>query len=92
MFRFISAVAMTTLATAAKADCVCRCVNGEMQPLCSSTIDLPPICPPRLCPLVPPAIAPLDAPRLPPLGTSVCIQRQVLNPYTRQYEWRRICE
>jgi hypothetical protein len=90
--RFIAfAVALGVLTPDASAACVCRCVNGQMQPLCSSTLDLPPICPPTLCPLVPPSIAPIAPPALPPLGTTYCSQQQVLNPYTRQYEWRRVC-
>jgi hypothetical protein len=32
----------------AGAACVCRCVNGQMQPLCSSSIEVPPICPPTV--------------------------------------------
>ncbi len=78
-------------ATNANAACVCRCVNGVMQSLCSSSIDLRPICPTRVCPITLPRLAPLPAPKLPPLGTTSCRQAQVLNPYTGQYEWRRVC-
>jgi hypothetical protein len=76
----------------ASAACVCRCVSGEMQPICSSSIDLPPICPPTVCAIVPPPVAPMQAPTVPPIGTTQCSPRQVLNPYTQQYEWRSICE
>jgi hypothetical protein len=79
------------LVSQANAACVCRCVDGEMKPLCQSSIDLPPICPPTLCPIVPPRLAPLDPPRLPPLGTTECRQEQVFNPITKQYEWKRVC-
>lgn len=79
------------LATSAQGQCVCRCVNGEMRPLCTSAIDLPPICPPTVCPLTPPSIAPIQPPTLPPLGTTSCSQQQVYNPRTGQYEWRSIC-
>jgi hypothetical protein len=79
------------LTTSAEASCVCRCVDGQMQPLCSSSIDLPPICPMTNCALPPPSIAPIQPAQLPPLGTSQCSQRQVLNPATRRYEWRSIC-
>lgn len=41
--------------------------------------------------LVPPSIAPNRNPSIPPLGTSNCWQDQVLNPYTRRYEWQRVC-
>jgi hypothetical protein len=73
------------------AGCVCRCVNGEVRALCSSTLDLEPICSPQICPIVPPSIQPIQAPTLPPLGTQSCSQQQVLNPRTGQYEWRSVC-
>ena len=52
------------------ANCVCRCVNGSVQALCSSSIDLPPICAPQICPITPPSIAPIQAPSIPPIGTT----------------------
>jgi hypothetical protein len=45
----VAAAAMAAVGSA-RATCVCRCVDGEMQPLCSSAIDLPPICPPDCLP------------------------------------------
>jgi hypothetical protein len=73
------------------AGCQCLCSNGENRPFCTSAMDLPPICPPRVCPLAPPSIAPIQAPRLPPIGTTDCRQQQVLNPYTGRYEWKSVC-
>ena len=29
---------------AANAACSCQCVDGQMQPLCESSVDLPPLC------------------------------------------------
>ncbi len=84
-------VGASVSATNVNAACVCRCVNGVMQSLCSSSIDLRPICPPRVCPLTPPRVTPLQPLTLPPLGTSSCRQAQVLNPVTGQYEWRTVC-
>jgi len=84
-------VAASSTAQDATASCVCRCVNGEVQALCSSSIDLPPICPPTICPITPPSVAPIQAPRVPPIGTTVCRQAQVVNPRTGHYEWREIC-
>lgn len=75
----------------AGADCRCACVNGEAIPLCSNALEIPPICPPRICPLVPPALQPLQPLRIPPLGTSQCRMMQVLNPWTGRYEWKDIC-
>lgn len=88
-FSFIAL--FISLSATARADCVCTCVNGQVQALCSSSLDLPPICSPRICPLTTPSIAPLQAPKLNPLGTTSCRQAQVLNPYTNRYEWKRVC-
>lgn len=81
----------TVAAPPAAADCVCRCVNGTVQALCSSTLDVEPICAPAICPIVPPAIRPIDPPTLPPIGTTECRPEQVLNPATNRYEWRQVC-
>ena len=76
---------------AAYANCECTCVNGHVQALCQSAVDLPPLCPPQLCPLQTPSIAPIPQAQLPPLGTTHCEQAQVLNPRTGMYEWRQVC-
>ena len=91
--RFVLLVLFALLgaATGARADCVCRCVNGTVQALCSSTLDIEPICAPALCPIVPPAIRPIDPPTVPPVGTTSCRSEQVLNPATNLYEWRQVC-
>ena len=75
----------------ASADCVCRCVNGQVQALCRSSLDIQPICAPQVCQVVPPSIEPIATPRVPPIGTSSCRQVQVQNPVTRQYEWKEVC-
>lgn len=74
-----------------EAACQCACVNGRQVPICERAIDLPPLCPPRLCPLVPPSIKPLNPPRNPPIGTKRCDMQQVWNDETRQYEWVQVC-
>ena len=55
----------------ASAGCLCQCVDGEMQPLCDNTTDLPPICPRAVCFPPPPSLAPLNPATLPPLGGAV---------------------
>lgn len=79
------------LSHAAYANCECTCVNGQPQVLCQSTIDVPPICTPRVCPIQTPSVAPIEQPRIPPLNTSSCHEAQVLNPNTNMYEWRSVC-
>ncbi len=76
--------------SAANAACTCQCVDGQMQPLCESAIDLPPICPATICPIAPPSMAPLKPPVLPPLGTSQCRQAQVCDS-VGNCQWQQVC-
>lgn len=87
--RYFVALALALIAAPAEAGCVCRCVNGSMQPLCSSPMDMPPMCPPAACGIAPPSIAPIQAPSIPPIGTSSCRQVQVYEG--GQYRWREVC-
>lgn len=75
----------------ANATCVCSCVNGQNIPICSNSIDVRPVCPPKICPIVPPSVAPINTPRVPPVGTNQCTQHQVYNNYTGRYEWKQLC-
>ena len=75
----------------ADARCECRCVNGQVVPLCDSAIDIPPICPPRVCPIVTPSVDPIDLPRVPPVGTRGCRSEQVYDSATGGYVWREVC-
>ena len=77
------------ITTNARADCVCRCVNGRIVPLCSNVTDTPPFCPPSTCPITSPPGGYSGA--APPVGTQRCFQAQVLNPNSGQYEWQTIC-
>ena len=52
------------------ARCICRCVDGQMVPICTNIIDLPPICPPTICPLVPPSIPALTTVQQVPVNQS----------------------
>lgn len=85
---FLACLAVAANAIAA---CQCACVNGQMQSLCSSSLDLPAMCM-GLCPLAPPSIQPLPSLQIPPIGTQQCTQKQVLNPSTGRYEWRSVCQ
>lgn len=91
-FLFIIIVIVIQFFTAkAWATCRCVCINGEVDAVCSSALDIKPICTLRICPLTPLSITPIQMPRIPPIGTSQCKQKQVYNEFTRKYEWREIC-
>jgi len=93
MKSFISFVILAgvLLTSNVNADCRCVCVNGEVVPLCDSTLDIEPICPPRICPQAPPSIEPISPPSIPPIGTEDCRMEQVYNEDTGRYEWKKIC-
>ena len=74
----------------ARAACLCQCVDGEMQPLCESTIDLKPICPRAVCFPPPPSLAPLNPATLPPLGATACRQAQLCDSYGN-CRWQQVC-
>ncbi len=89
--RFFLTLLFLLLASgAAHASCACQCVDGQMQPLCDSAIDLPPLCPPTTCPLTAPSLAPLYPLKLPPLGTSHCRQARVCDA-SGNCRWQRVC-
>ena len=61
---------LLAMPTNAGAGFVCRCVNGEMQAICSSTLDIEPICARAICPITTPVVRPIDPLTMPPIGTS----------------------
>lgn len=74
------------------ASCNCQCVNGVVVLICTSPLDMQPICPPTICPMVTPSIQPINPLVIPPIGTTHCQQMQVADPKTGMYEWRTICQ
>jgi hypothetical protein len=79
------------VAGSAHASCVCQCVDGQMQPICQSSIDLPPICPASICPIAAPSTAPINPATLPPLGTSQCRQARVCDT-SGHCQWQQVCQ
>lgn len=86
------ALALTIPSGSAEAACNCRCVDGKAQPVCSSSTDIPPFCPPASCPIAPPAKSPLDARDPAPAVKPGCETKQVYDPETRAYAWEQICK
>jgi hypothetical protein len=76
---------VVAFSTVANAGCACQCVDGQIQPACTNTFDIPPICSLRTCPF--------DlTPRKPPLGgASACKQEQECDIYGH-CEWKQVCK
>jgi hypothetical protein len=90
MRTILAAAALLASMAHANANCVCQCVDGQMQPLCQNSIDLPPMCPPTICPISSPSIAPINPPTLPPLATSQCRQARVCDALGN-CQWQQVC-
>ena len=88
-----AAVLAISLACAgeAAAQCVCRCIEGELGAICLASSDVPPVCTPRLCPAAPQSTPPGISLAAPPAGTTECRLGQVLNPRSDRYEWMALC-
>lgn len=72
-------VALAIFATSASGDCRWEWLcdeygNCSYQPICDSTLDIPPPRPPAIQPIVPPSIRPIQPPVVPPVGTQNCYQ------------------
>jgi hypothetical protein len=91
MKKWLFGIVVFGISFAAEADCYCACVNGIARPLCSNSLDIPPLCGAQLCPLPPPSIAPIPTPQVPPIGTSRCVPQQVYDYAIRRYVWREVC-
>ena len=90
MIRIIIALALLA-STSAYAQCVCRCVNGSLQNLCRSPLDIPAICAPQICPIVPPSIQPIQPITIPRIGTTACRKVPVFMPHLGRHEWVTVC-
>ncbi len=84
-------IAGAFIAPSAGASCQCVCMDGAVQAVCSSSLDIEPICAPRICPIVPPSIKPIQRPRIPPIGARKCVQKRIYNERTRRYDWQEVC-
>jgi hypothetical protein len=75
----------------AAAECVCRCIDGELGAICLGSTVVPPVCAPRVYPTAPQFTPPHIAQTAPPAGTTQCRMAQVLNAQTGRYEWMELC-
>jgi len=83
------AAGMLSSVQPAFASCDCRCIDGQAQAVCSSSLEVPPLCSGQSCP-VSPSMTPV-APLGGAVGDSICDTVQVFNPRTRRYESRQAC-
>jgi hypothetical protein len=85
----IVALALCAFSSQMHARCTCQCVDGQTQPLCSSTLDIAPTCM-GICGPVAPSIAPINPARIPPLGTTSCRHAQICDQFGN-CRWQQVC-
>src|SRR5450631_3457989 len=92
IFRAVTVVAMTlAFSPAGHADCFCELINGVMQPMCGSSLDLRPRCEATIFASEPPVAALTARPVLPPFRVATCRPAVVCNG-NGFCRWRRICD
>jgi hypothetical protein len=92
--KVLAAVVIASLSTQASAACKCTCVNAQIEAVCTSQTDLPPVCAPRTC-----TVKPLRAGLVNQASvaastsgsTKQCHETQVLNPQTGSYVSKQVC-
>jgi len=87
----LAVVGITALVSTLSAGCRCVCMDGRVQPICSSSLDIKPICAPRICPIETPSVKPIQTPVVPPIGTKQCVKKYIYNDRTMKYEWKTVC-
>ena len=86
----IMAFALCAFSSQVQAGCTCQCVDGQMQPLCSSSLDIALTCM-GICGLVVPSVAPINPPRIPALGATSCRQAQICDQFGN-CRWQQVCQ
>lgn len=89
MLKLFAGLAAMGLAAAfsapAEAGCACQCIDGQMQPACTNSFDIPPICALRTCPFG-------SGPKTPPVGArSSCVQVKSCDIYGH-CTWKQVCQ
>ena len=88
----LAAVVVASLSTYASADCRCTCVNQQIEPVCSASTDLPPVCAPRACSIAEASATPVSQSRTEPRASSPCHMDLVVNAQAGHYEWKKVCK
>ncbi|HJT98367.1 MAG TPA: hypothetical protein VJ696_08630 [Rhodanobacteraceae bacterium] len=91
--KLLAAMMVAGLSFDASGACRCSCVQGQIEAVCSSASELPPVCAPRACtvrPLRASLIADKTAATNPEKGQ--CRETLVLNPQTGAYITKHVCQ
>jgi len=90
--KLLAAVIVASLSTYASADCRCTCVNEQIEPVCSASTDLPPVCAPRACSIKEASATPVSQSRAEPRASTQCHMDLVVNAQAGHYEWKKVCQ
>ena len=87
----LAALVIASLSTQASAACKCSCVNAQIEAVCTSQTDLPPVCAPRTCTAKPLHAALVNESSVASSSTKQCHETQMLNPQTGAYVSKQVC-
>lgn len=89
--KWFAAVVVASLSSYASASCHCSCVNAQIEAVCTSPSDLPPVCAPRSCTVKPSSVALINETSIATNLTKQCHETLVLNPQTGSYISKQVC-
>lgn len=92
--RLLLPVAVSLLiAGSAYGRCDCTCIDGQMVPACTSSLEVPPLCTQQYCSVQPSIspIGPIDSQVDNPVSKGVCETVLTTNPRTGRLQPRQVC-
>jgi hypothetical protein len=92
--KLLAAIIVASLSSYASASCRCACVNEQIEPVCSASTDLPPVCAPRACSIkeAEASATPVNQSRAEPRASTQCHMDLVVNAQVGRYEWKKVCQ
>jgi hypothetical protein len=88
----LATLIVASLPNGASAECRCSCVNGEIEAVCISASELPPVCAPRACTAKPVRASLIaDKRTVGTVAKQECRETEILNPRTGSYVVKRVC-
>jgi hypothetical protein len=79
--------ALLFMALPAQAECVCKCLAGQVKAVCDNPRELRPLCASHPCPIKPPVSENITSP-----AKTDCVAQKVYNPFTGAYENKLLCK
>lgn len=89
--KLLAAVLVASASTHVSADCRCSCVNGQIEAVCKSPSELPPVCAPKACTVKQPKPMLVSQTNVATNRPKECRETFKLNEATGAYIAQQVC-